>query len=300
MRKTLRSSTKAYVVGFVLGFPFFLWPGRELHRDNLAAYLPEVRRAASLEVVGGANYHTLLRVQESAPGPQQTPPPPKIEEVAPAEAALPVVVLDAGHGGQDSGARSRDGVWERDLVAQLEERVRLGLVSTNRYRVVLTRSGDADPSFDERAQTANAARAVAFLSFHAGNFGNRIPRLVVYTYRSASSKTASGESDPPASPGAEGPMFVPWVDLQQGHLEPSRQLARALEAELEKLPGAIAHTPVEAPVRVLRSVDAPAAAIEMGSLAPDVDARPLTSPVWQQQIATAIVQALEAFAGSHP
>src|SRR5205807_5356029 len=65
---------------------------------------------------------------------------------------------------------------------------RAELASTNKYRVVLTRSGDANPTFDERAAAANAARPIAFLSFHAGNLGKRIPRLVVYTYGSPSSR----------------------------------------------------------------------------------------------------------------
>jgi N-acetylmuramoyl-L-alanine amidase len=54
--------------------------------------------------------------------------------------------------------------------------------------------------------------------------------------------------------------------------------------------------PVEAPVRGLRSIDAPAVAIELGSLAPDVDAAPLTKPDLLQQISKAISEACDSFA----
>ena len=272
----------------MLALAFLLWPARGLRSDNFAFYFPKERRIAPLEVSGGA---------PQPQGAQQ----PKIEQATPAE-GLPAVVLDAGHGGQDAGAHSRDGVVERDLVFELEERVRAELVSTNKYRVILTRSGDADPTFDERAATANAARPIAFLSLHAGNLGKRTPRLMVYTYWSPSSRTPAGESDPPAraTPRAGGPsgVFVPWMEVHERHLERSRQLAAALQSELGKIPGAITGRAVEGPVRALRSVDAPAAAIEVGSVAPDVNSRSLTDPVLQRQIATAVVRALEDFVGA--
>ena len=50
--------------------------------------------------------------------------------------------------------------------------------------------------------------------------------------------------------------------------------------------------PTTAPVRTLRSVNAPAVAIELGRLAPDADATALTNPAFQQQVANAVVQAL--------
>jgi len=293
LSKIFRSSSpsNAYLVlGFVLALDFLLWPARGLRSDSFASYFLKERRVASPEVSGGA---------QQPQGDQR----PKIEEATPVE-GLPAVVLDAGHGGQDPGAHSRDGVVERDLVFELEERVRTELVSTNKYRVVLTRSGDADPTFDERAAAANAARPIAFLSFHAGNLGKRIPRLMVYTYWSPSSRTPSTESDPPAraTPRTGGPseIFVPWMEVHERHLERSRQLADALQSEFGKIPGAITGKPVEAPARALRSVDAPAAAIEIGSVAPDVNSRSLTNPVLQQQIATAVVRALEAFAEGGP
>ena len=50
-----------------------------------------------------------------------------------------------------------------------------------------------------------------------------------------------------------------------------------------------------APVRTLRSVSAPAVAIELGRLAPDADAAALADPALQQQVAVAVVQAVASF-----
>jgi N-acetylmuramoyl-L-alanine amidase len=222
--------------------------------------------------------------------PAAQPARPAVTEEAPAARLgppLPVVVLDAGHGAEDTGARSRDGVLEKDLVAQLVARVRLAVLSTQKYRIVLTRTGDVNPSFEQREVAANLTGAAFFFTFHAGDLGSATPRLSVYTYQFP--------SPPPASPSGEPQtVFVSWVTVQQGHLEQSRLLAQALQQQFAEIPGATADPPEAAPVRALRSVNAPAVAIEVGRLAPDTDAGPLTSLDFQQQVAAAITRALAA------
>ena len=207
---------------------------------------------------------------------------------APPEATLPAVVLDPGHGAEDVGARSRDGLWEKDLAAQVEDRVRAALIAAHNYRVVLTRVGDTNPGLDARDAIANVTRPVAFLSLHAGNYGNSGPRIAVYTYRFPS---------PPALLPVESssPAFVLWDEVQRAYLDRSRQLAQALETQFASLPGVTAVPPQEAPVRVLRAVDAPAVAIEVGSLSPAADAGLLADPGFQERLSTAIVQAITVF-----
>ncbi|MGH9446703.1 MAG: N-acetylmuramoyl-L-alanine amidase family protein, partial [Terriglobia bacterium] len=68
---------------------------------------------------------------------------------------LPVIVLDAGHGGADSGARSRDGILEKNVAAQLASLTGAAIESAKRYRVVWTRAGDSDPSFEQRTLVVN-------------------------------------------------------------------------------------------------------------------------------------------------
>jgi len=203
---------------------------------------------------------------------------------------LPVIVLDAGHGGDDTGARSHDGVLEKDLVAQLVARVRLALLSTQRFRILLTRTGEVNPSFEERTTAANVARPAAFLTFHAGDLGGASPHLAVYTYKFPSPPAPGATADEPR------PLFLPWVEVQQSRLEESRQLALALQEEFAHLPGAAVDEPQASPVRALRSVNAPAVAIEIGRLAPDTDAAPLTSLDFLQRVSAATAQAILSFA----
>lgn len=221
------------------------------------------------------------------PGPAVGAAPP----AAPPPPPLPVVVLDAGHGGPDAGAHSRDGVTERDLVAGVVDHVRNVLVQGNKFRVVLTRTGTGNPTIDEREVMANLARPVAFLSFHAGDLGDMSPVAAVYTYQAPLEPAAA------ASPGT---LLVRWDQAQQAHLGPGRNLAGLLIQQLAQVQNLATRNPDEAPVRQLRSIDAPAVAIELGTLAPRQDAGPLTAGAFDDQVAGAVERALAAFTpGAH-
>lgn len=212
------------------------------------------------------------------------------QPTAPAPPPLPVIVLDAGHGGADSGARSMDGILEKNLVASLVAQVSSALQSSQRYRVVLCRAGDSDPSIEDRTATANTARPAAFLTFHAGEMGSQSPAIRVYTYEPSDPAALSGEPPAPA-------LFVPWESAQMPELGRSKMLAADLAQQFSGVAGAVVPAPISAPVRQLRSITAPAVAIELGSLAPTVPAGALNQPAFQQQVAKAAAAAIEAFAG---
>jgi N-acetylmuramoyl-L-alanine amidase len=201
--------------------------------------------------------------------------------------------LDAAHGGSDTGARGREGALEKDVVALLVARVRLALLATGKYRVVLTRVGDVNLAFEPRESAANLHHPRAFLSFHAGDLGTTTPRVVVYSYQAS---LPPGPGDNPEPP----PLLVPWTKVYRTHLDQSRQLAQALQQKLAQIPGVTADQPGGAPARALRSVNAPAVAIEIGSLTPDADSGVLTDSNFQQQIASAIAAGLQAWQGGSP
>jgi N-acetylmuramoyl-L-alanine amidase len=237
----------------------------------------------------------------TAPG-QPTPQASEESPAAPPGPPLPVVVLDAGHGGDDNGGRSSDGVLEKDLVAQYVARVRSALLATAKYRVVLTRIGDMNVSAEQRALAANLSSAIYFLSFHAGDLGAMSPRIAVFTFQPPSAAvTATPSAAAPGVPAAVSdaptatPPFVPWGQVQEARLGQSLQLAQALQQQFALINGVDVSLPATAPLRFLRNVNAPAAAIELGRLAPDAAATALTNPTFQQQVATAVVQALASF-----
>jgi N-acetylmuramoyl-L-alanine amidase len=227
----------------------------------------------------------------SAPAPAAVEAPIIAEETPEAQPGppLPAVVLDAAHGGPETGAQGHDGVLEKDLVAQYVAQVRLALLATKKYRIVLTRLGDNNPTPEQRETLANLARPFVFLTFHAGNLGSSSPRVVVYTYRSPTGALPALN--------VEALSFIPWRLAQQVHLERSRQLAQILQQQFTQTGSLVTGETAEAPLRALRSINAPAVAIEVGSLCPELDSGPVNNPGFQQRLAAVVVQALDQFLG---
>lgn len=81
-----------------------------------------------------------------------------------------VVVIDAGHGGNDPGAIGASGVREKEVVLDIAERLAARLEKEPGIRPVMTRTRDRYVSHSERIRMAHDAEADLFLSLHADAF----------------------------------------------------------------------------------------------------------------------------------
>jgi N-acetylmuramoyl-L-alanine amidase len=84
-----------------------------------------------------------------------------------------VVVLDAAHGGGDTGGRLANGQYEKNFTLALSGRLR-SLLGARGIQVVTTRDTDAAFEPERRAEIANHAQAQACLSLHASEIGSGI------------------------------------------------------------------------------------------------------------------------------
>ena len=189
--------------------------------------------------------------------PQAQPPPPA--PPTPAKPTLSVVVLDAAHGGADAGARGPSGVLESEVVLSFANQIRAELERQG-LRVVLTRQGNENPSFDDRSTVANAQRGAAFISLHVSSTGR------VGTARAFSIAPPVSSARQPASAGAERAGLMPWDQAQAAYAALSRRLAELVQVQLAQKFRGSPDVPIFAPVRQLRTVAAPAIAIEISSV----------------------------------
>jgi N-acetylmuramoyl-L-alanine amidase len=173
-------------------------------------------------------------------------------------ASVHTVVLDAGHGGTDPGAHGASGAIEKDLTLQYAEVARAELQARG-YRVVMTRTGDEDPSFDDRAGRANEQRGAIFLSFHVSSTG---PEGTVRSYAYPFSASDAYQVKP--EPESHG--LLPWDRAQEPFSGPSTRLADLLQAEFGRRFAGSPDSSIGAEVRDLRSVALPAVAIEVSSV----------------------------------
>lgn len=76
------------------------------------------------------------------------------------------VIIDPGHGGYDSGARSKDGLLEKELTLRIAQKMKELLAQQKGIEVYLTRSRDDYLTLEERVNRANTLRGHAYLSVH--------------------------------------------------------------------------------------------------------------------------------------
>ncbi len=78
------------------------------------------------------------------------------------------VVIDAGHGGQDAGAKSADGILEKDLTLAIAKKVK-ELNSNDAIEIVLVREGDLYMTPQQKVEFGKSKNADLFISFHIDN-----------------------------------------------------------------------------------------------------------------------------------
>ena len=119
---------------------------------------------------GGAGQRLVAAVPRTAQAaaPNAAPDPSLLsQQVPPNVLGLSVrrVIVDAGHGGDNLGTSSADGINEKDVTLDIAERVRQLIVQRG-FEAVMTRTADETRSLMERAATANRRHGDIFVSIH--------------------------------------------------------------------------------------------------------------------------------------
>jgi len=257
-----------------------------MRRAALVAFLfVMMRDLTPLTAGGGAPGPVSGRSEQAAAAPGSASAPQAAPSVpqASGEAGARVIVLDPGHGGTDAGARGPSGVLEKDVVLALARALRMELERRG-WKVALTREGNDNPSFDDRAALANAHRRGVFLTLHVSSTG---------TIGTVRSYYRSPEELSLATPAAAGPGgLLPWEQAQAPYAGLSRRFAELLQVQLAQKFRGSPEVPSPSAVRQLRMVTSPAVAIEISSVAvPDAKALESMAP----ELGAAVARALEAF-----
>ena len=221
---------------------------------------------------------------------------------SPVARGRPIVVIDAGHGGRDPGARSVSGeVAEKDLTLALARELRDDLVSRGRVRVAMTRDGDRYLTLDDRAAVARRLGAGLFVSLHMDSAPNPLARgASVYSLSDIASdeeaaRFAAVENHGAAADGATGSVHAILSDLaMRTQMNASADFATRL---VKKSAGRFELRPEPhrfASFHVLRRAATPAVLFEAGYVSNTDDETLLRSPQHRSAIALALAQAIEA------
>ena len=244
---------------------------------------------------------------ESRPA-HSTPVKPN-EPLKPDGDARPLIVLDPGHGGIDTGTKGSGGELEKDVVLAFAQTLREKLESSGKYRVVMTRGDDTFIPLAERVRFARSRNAALFISVHA----DALPRkegqaegATVYTLSETASdaeaaRLAEAENKADVIAGVDltaEPDDVAniLVDLAQRETKTfSMQFARTVVAELKTAARLHKHPLKSAGFKVLTAPDVPSILVELGYMSTKDDLKQLTSATWRTRTAQALAQAVDNF-----
>jgi N-acetylmuramoyl-L-alanine amidase len=194
-----------------------------------------------------------------------------------ASEVFPVVVLDPGHGGQDSGAMC-GGILEKDLTLDIAQRVERRLRDEG-FTILMTRTRDSYVSLAERAALANCLKDCIFVSIHF-NEGNKAVSSGVETYY-AEHQVTNGSTIASWLP------FLQRVSMQTPNVD-SQRLADLIQQALVTRTHALNRGTKTQQFYVLANVRHPAVLIEGGFISNKDDAVRLGTTDYRDEMAAAI------------
>jgi N-acetylmuramoyl-L-alanine amidase len=242
----------------------------------------------------------------AAPATPETPvDPPPLLDLTPA-GWIRTVVIDAGHGGDETGARGPVGTLEKDVTLSVARRLKVALEARLGVRVILTRDGDQTVGLDERAAVANNNKADLFISLHANASvrqsaaGAEVFYLSLSDYGDQAERAARGESEalPIFGGGTRDIEVILWEMAQARYIEDSAALAQSVEASLRVVVPMSLRAIQQAPFRVLVGANMPAVLVEMGFITNPEQERQLASDAFQNALVQGIVQSVIRFRDS--
>jgi N-acetylmuramoyl-L-alanine amidase len=219
-----------------------------------------------------------------------------------------VIAIDAGHGGDDPGARGATGAREKDVVLAIAKKL-AGIVNRERgMRAVLIREGDYYIGLRQRMNKARNHKADLFVSIHADAFpDSRASGSSVYVLsrHGASNEAARWLAERENEADLIGGVNLDAKDdlvkavmldmSQKSAMDASGKLAHSVLRSLNRI-GRIHHTNVQrAAFMVLKSPDIPSILVETAFITNPIEERWLTNPRHQQVLAQGIMDGIKGY-----
>ena len=234
-------------------------------------------------------WDTLKAQQPPVPAPPVAPGKPELPPIpTPPASGLAVqpafsVVIDAAHGGANTGARIAADSIEKNITLALSTRLRAALTARG-ITVIMTRDSDADIPSSQRAGIANHALSSACLILHATATG-----AGVHLFTSSLAPAVPAAS---ASASTAGPGLVPWQTAQSAWVTRSLRLSSEINSALGQ--AGIPTTVGVASVQPLDNLACPAVTIEVAppTISAASQSLAISDAKYQQRIVDALAAAI--------
>jgi N-acetylmuramoyl-L-alanine amidase len=256
----------------------------------------------------------LIEQSEKKPAPA---PEPAAAAPAPVEkpkvARLATIVIDAGHGGEDPGARGRHGSREKDITLTIARRLKSLIDVEPEMRAMLTRDGDFYLPLDGRVEKARKVKADLFVSIHADAFvrpNARGSSVFALSERRATSEAArllakkENESDLIGGVNLRGKddyVKRTILDLSQtATIDYSMRLGNSVLRQLGSVNTLHKGQVEQASFAVLKSPTIPSILVETAFISNPEEERRLNDEGYQDKLARAILAGIRDYFAKHP
>jgi N-acetylmuramoyl-L-alanine amidase len=248
-------------------------------------------------------------IQPPLPTPAKRP-----NEVA-KTAYKPIIVIDPGHGGHDTGAM-KHGAVEKDVVLAFAKVLRDKIEKTGRYKVLMTRDKDVFVELDERRAFGEKHQAALFIAVHADYAKTSARGATIYSLRESVAnslkRSAKGDvsehllsdSELAAVKKANGEKNASAVrnilaDFAGREVETTRErtsiFSRSVIEHMGESTSLRQKPDQQAAFRVLKTAQFPSVLIELAYVTNKEDARLLQSDEWRGKVADSITTAVENY-----
>jgi N-acetylmuramoyl-L-alanine amidase len=268
------------------------------------------RLVVDLVSIDRASFMRNLALEASARRTPEARKPDQPQPKKPSNDSRPLIVIDPGHGGPDTGTIAASGEMEKAIVLEFAQALSDKLEKGGKYRVLMTRTDDRFIALGERVRMARGQGAALFVSIHADALAarseNDVRGATVYTVSDTASdveaaRLAEAENKADAIAGVDlssEPEEVAdiLIDLTQRETKNfSHHFARSVVGELKSSAKLHKHPLKSAGFKVLKAPDVPSVLIELGYMSNKDDLKLMTSETWRGKATTAITQAVNTF-----
>ena len=226
---------------------------------------------------------------------------------------LVTVVIDAGHGGEDPGAKGRNGTYEKNVTLAIARRLKALVDAEPNMRGVLVRDGDYFVPLHERVIKARKVRGDLFVSIHADAYIKSHARgssVFALSERGATSVAArwlaKKENEADLIGGVNLDVPDPYVkqvllDLSQtATINDSIKLGRAVLDEIGGINTLHKGRVEQAGFAVLKAPDIPSILVETAFISNPSEEKRLVRPEYQEKLAGAILQGVRKYFAKNP
>jgi N-acetylmuramoyl-L-alanine amidase len=235
-----------------------------------------------------------------------TPKAPKVDR-------LVIVAIDAGHGGEDPGARGRGGTHEKDVTLAIAKRLKSQIDREPGMRAVLVRDGDYFIPLAGRVSKARRVQADLFVSIHADAWVSPDARgssVFALSERGATSAAArmlaqkENQSDMigGVNLGAKDPVLArTLLDLSlTATINDSLKLGKAVLGEIGDINSLHKQSVEQAGFAVLKAPDIPSILVETAFISNPEEERRLKDAGYQDKLAAAILGGIKRYLSNNP